>query len=105
MQLALQLFDPAAILPRFHGAGRTRLAKTRNGVLLPGIQFRRIQTLFAAPGAATDTEMPVELIVPDAFVPAKAAVACTNDDGTPKAKFGRDRYADAFSREFNNGKS
>ena len=51
MKLPLQLLDPPAILPSFHGAGRPRLAETADRILLPGIQLRRIQTLLAAPGA------------------------------------------------------
>ena len=51
MKLPLQLLDPPAILPSFHGAGRPRLAETADRILLPGVQLRRIQTLLAAPGA------------------------------------------------------
>ncbi len=52
MKLPLQLLDPPAVLPSFHCAGRTWLAEAGNRIPLPGIQLRRIQPLFAAPGTA-----------------------------------------------------
>jgi hypothetical protein len=52
VQFAFQLFHPPTVLPRFHGTGCTRLAQTRNGVLLLSLQLRRIQPPLAAPGAA-----------------------------------------------------
>jgi hypothetical protein len=51
MKLPLQLLDPPAILPSFHGAGRPRLAETGDRILLPGVQLRRKQTLLAAPSS------------------------------------------------------
>lgn len=51
MELSFQLLDPPTILSGLRCAGRSRLAKTGDRILLPGIQLRRIQPLLAAPGA------------------------------------------------------
>jgi hypothetical protein len=48
----MQVLDPPPVLPRFRGAGCTRLAKAGNRILLPRVQLGRIQTLLAAPGTA-----------------------------------------------------
>ena len=53
MQFPLQLLDPPVVLPSFHSASRPRLTEAGDRIPLPGIQFRRIQPLLAAPGTAS----------------------------------------------------
>ena len=52
VQLALELLDPAPVLPGLDGTGRPRLAQAGDGVVLPGLELGRVQPLLAAPGAA-----------------------------------------------------
>jgi hypothetical protein len=52
MQFPLQFLDPSPVLPSIHGAGRPGFAETGNRILFPAIEFRRIQPVLAAPGAA-----------------------------------------------------